>query len=216
MGAKLRKEMVMKRGISFCIVIFLLIWLESFCTEYLYGGGFKDLYGGELKDLYGGELKVGPDYKVFVQKIKSPDSQWWFALFADLAGFGDPSWHLCRFSSAIDVENLKLERGITDPEEIFWNYSEGGDQTDNPRIELVSSRYIVFTRGGLHHSLYDIQKNRVLVNNTSPYHAVVFSEEYEKLTPEPSMKETSRMVKEWKIRNLHKPIEKIIGRDSKK
>jgi hypothetical protein len=162
------------------------------------------------------EIKVGPDHKVFIQKLKSPDSKTWFALFADSAGFGDPSWHLYRFPATTDVEKVQIERGLTDPDEIFWNYSEGGDQTDNPRISLVRDRYIVFTRGGLHHSLYDIHDDKVLVNTESPYHGLVYSDDFEKLDPRPPMEETERMIKEWKIKNLHTPIQKIIGEGSNK
>ncbi len=187
----------MKTGISLGIVLFVLIWPGS--SE-----------AGEVRD-EGIKIKIGPDYKIFVQKIRSPDSQWWFALFADTAGFGDPSWYLYRFPATAHVENLKIERG-SDSGAIFWNYSEGGDQINNPKIELVGNRYIVFTRGGLYHSLCDIQENRVLVNNVSPYHAVVYSEEYKKLNPTPSVGETGRMIKEWKTRNLHEPIEKVIGK----
>jgi len=166
---------------------------------------------GEMGEI---EIKVGPDHKVFVQKLKSPDDKTWFALFADSAGFGDPSWHLYRFPATTDVENVQIERGINDSDAIFWNYSEGGDQTENPTIQLVQTRYIVFTRGGLHHSLYDIHEDKVLVNNTSPYHGLVYSEEFEKIDPRPPMEETERMIKEWKIKNLHDPIRKIVGEDS--
>lgn len=159
-------------------------------------------------------IDFGP--KVFLQKIESPDGKTWFALFVDSAGFGDPAWYLYRFPVTTDVESIQIERGTSDPGIIFWNYSEGGDHTDNPAIQLVQDRYIVFTRGGLHHSLYDIHENKALVNNTSPYHALIYSDEYEEIVPRPSMEERKRMLAEWKIKNLHDPIRKIIGEDSGK
>lgn len=161
-------------------------------------------------------IKVGPDHKIFLQKIKSLDGKSYFALFADSAGFGDPSWHLYRFPKNSNVEKMKIHRGEDNLKAIFWNYSEGGDQIENPKIELVHDRYIVFSRGGLYHSLYDIQDNKVLVNEESPYHGLVYSDEFEKITPRPSMKETERMLKVWKIKKLHDPIEKIIKKNYKK
>jgi len=159
----------------------------------------------------GWTVQIGPEHKVFVQKIESPDAKSWYALFADSAGFGDPSWHLYEYPHDTDVEGVKLKSGAKDAAALFWNYAEAGDHADNPNIRLVRGRYIVFTRGGLHHSLYDIQQKKTLVNEQSPYHAVVGSEEYTKITPDPTMERTSELVKEWKMKNLHDPILKIIG-----
>jgi hypothetical protein len=95
---------------------------------------------------------------------------------------------------------------------LFWNYSEAGDHSDDPKIEFLKERYLVFSRGGAYHSLYDIKKRQVLVNDESPWASYVL--EKESKDPSASLLPHAEVIKEmqvWVQKNLHSKIEKILN-----
>ncbi len=81
---------------------------------------------------------------------------------------------------------------------------------NNPQIEIINDTYLVFQRGGLYHSLYDIKARRTLINSGSPWHEWFDSEEYKSIQPNPSSEEQEQSIDEWKGKNLHEPILEII------
>ena len=155
-------------------------------------------------------------HKHFAQKIKTPDGKYWIALFTDYAGIGDPSWHVYRFDINDNVENKKLPRHKFDDGAIFWNYSEAGDDTDGASISIVKDRYILFTRGGIYYSLYDLQNNKVLINDESPWHAFIDSDEFKQLPKDLKLKDQYPFYHKWAYKYLHLPIEGIINQDHSK
>lgn len=95
---------------------------------------------------------------------------------------------------------------------LFWNWSEAGHHRTDPKIKIVKDRYLIFVRGGLNHALYDIQSKIVRVSEESPWHALVYSDEYEAMNPKPSNDEETNLMDAWVRKHLHNPIEQIIKR----
>jgi hypothetical protein len=185
----------------------------------------------------------------YVQHLPSPDNEHIFALFIDYTVLvGDTGWYIFKFEKDFDVENYQISwdeyrDGSYQRNVIISNYAEGGDHTKNPHIEVIDDTYLVFMRGGLYHSLYDIKAGKTLVNSGSPWHDWLDSEEYKLIQPNPSSKEREKSqyrksrqvnvlstpnfslrishfrrlllyceksIDEWKRRNLHNSILKII------
>ncbi|MCP4420312.1 MAG: hypothetical protein GY805_27215 [Chloroflexi bacterium] len=151
----------------------------------------------------------------YVQHLPSPDNEHIFALFIDTSPFGDTGWFVFKFDKDFDVKNFEIPwanyvDGSYRKDVIMSNYAEGGDHGKNPNIEIVDNSYLVFMRGGLYHSLYSLEKNAILVGFESPWHEWRDSEEYASIQPNPSDEEESNSIDEWKRRNLHIPILKII------
>lgn len=147
--------------------------------------------------------------KQFVQKLPSPDGKYWYALFWDHAGFGDPSWHVYRVPSAVTVESVCVERGMDDSA-LFANYSEAGEDCENVGIQIVRGEYLVMSRGGLFHSLYDINQEKVLVNEWCPYaasHDTVEARESERRIPHA---ELIQRIHAWTAVHLDQPIRRVL------
>ncbi len=52
---------------------------------------------------------------------------------------------------------------------MFWNYSENANHCTDEFIDLVDDRLLVFSRGSVRHSLYDLEEDQVLVNMENPW-----------------------------------------------
>jgi len=157
----------------------------------------------------------------YVQHIPSPDGSKQFALYCDIAGFDDLTWYVLKLDRNVDAIRIEIPKGFTNAttsqerewlnKTLFWNWSEAGHHRDNPHLRLVDDRYLVFVRGGLNHALYDITDNAVLIAEESPWHGLVYSDEYEAINPPPTDDVEAKMMDTWVRENLHDPIERIIG-----
>jgi hypothetical protein len=150
-------------------------------------------------------------YKSHIQTLEVPDRKIQFVLLTDMAGFGDPAWYV--YKLPIGAAFTKRMKTAHDTEDVlFWNYSELGDHCDDPGIEIIRKKYLVFTRGGLHHSLYDIEKAEVLVNEESPLAASLTAGEAKDPSGKPlSYEEEMKRMDVWVRENLHSRIEKILN-----
>jgi hypothetical protein len=150
------------------------------------------------------------NYKSHVQTLKFPASNVKFILLTDISGFGDRAWYV--YQLPINAEITKqMKRGHDETGTLFWNYSEAGDHYDSPKIEIRNGKHLVFSRGGLFHSLYDIGKGQVLVNEESPWNAFMSSQEKKPPSTKSLPPETEKQkMDEWVRNNLHLKIEKIL------
>ena len=106
-------------------------------------------------------------YKSHIQTLEIPDRKIKFVLLTDIAGFGDRSWYV--YLLPIESSFTKRMNIAHDTDGVlFWNYSEAGDHYDDPKMELVKEHFLVFSRGGAYHSLYDIKNEQVVLNDESP------------------------------------------------
>jgi hypothetical protein len=150
------------------------------------------------------------NYKSQIQTLESPTGKAKFVLFTDISGFEDRAWYV--YQLPINTEITKQMKTGHDKEGVlFWNYSEAGDHYDNPKIEIIKRKYLVFTRGGLFHSLYDIEKGQVLVNDKSPWNSFMDSQD-KRLQSTGSIPPGTEKQKmdEWVRNNLHLKIQRIL------
>ncbi|MCL5038158.1 MAG: hypothetical protein M1269_13770 [Chloroflexi bacterium] len=151
-------------------------------------------------------------FKTHLQTLEAPGKNMKFVLMTDLAGVGDRSWYVYKSPVVIDViQKVEMRIGHNTDGVLFWNYSETGDHSDNAKLEILKGKYLVFSRGGLYHSLYDIDTGQVLVNEENPFVAWLCSEEDEnspELMRPQNMKTT---LDSWVRKNLHAKIEKILN-----
>lgn len=154
--------------------------------------------------------------------VVAPDQTVQFALYTDLAGFDDVTWYVLKLDPTVDASKLKTPKGFTnastDAEKewmaktLFWNWSEAGHHRTDAKIKIVKDRYLIFVRGGLNLALYDIQSKSVRVSEESPWHGLVYSDEYKAMNPKPSNDEETKLMDAWVKKRLHDPIEQIIQR----
>ena len=148
-------------------------------------------------------------YKSEIQAIEIPNESIHFILLTDISGFDDRAWYVYQLPVRPGLTK-KMNTAHDEEGALFWNYSEAGDHSDNPKIEIQKGRYLLFSRGGLYHSVYDLRHKAVLVNDESPWGAFLESDQYKKYGDKlpPGTKGTAMDV--WVRENLHKKIEQII------
>ena len=118
-----------------------------------------------------------------------------YVLYFTIAGFDDVEWDIVKWVKS-DWKNddklshykLKSDSSLT---KIFWNYDEGPKNMENIRL-FIENDYLVFERGDLYHSLYDLKSNSLLFNEESPWFA--------------SDGEDKDKMNEWIKTNLHDKI----------
>ncbi|GAA4844577.1 hypothetical protein [Algivirga pacifica] len=119
-----------------------------------------------------------------------------YVLYFTIAGFDDVEWDIVKWNKSdwknddkLNRDKLKSDSSLT---KIFWNYDEGPKNMENIRL-FIENDYLVFERGNLYHSLYDLKSDSLLFNEESPWHA--------------SNGEDKNQMNEWIKTNLHDKIE---------
>jgi hypothetical protein len=132
---------------------------------------------------------------LLMQKLKYKDD----VLYFSLAGFDDMQWDIYRWKAAswnnepkLTYEQIASDSSIT---RILWNYDEATKITKDIRI-FIENDYLVMERGNLYHSLYDLKKEELILNENSTWGASDFAEDDELL--------------EWIRINLHDKIDAIL------
>jgi hypothetical protein len=97
-----------------------------------------------------------------------------FVLYFTIVGFDDVEWDIVKWNKKdwknedkLSREKLKSDSSLT---KIFWNYDEGPKNMGNIRLFILND-CLVFERGNLYHSLYDLKTDSLLFNEESPWHA---------------------------------------------
>lgn len=145
-------------------------------------------------------------YKTTIQIVEVPSQRKQFVLLTDLSGFDDRSWYVYRSDLGAPLTSAQREGHNTDGV-LFWNYSEAGEHKNDPHLRLAGDRFLVFTRGGLDHSLYDLKTDQVLINETSSFGAAIAKPDIDGLSsPEDEMIVMDAWVKE----HLHGPIQTLL------
>ena len=150
------------------------------------------------------------NYKSHIQTLEFPTRKTKFVLLTDISGFGDRAWYV--YQLPINTEITKqMKTGHDTTGTLFWNYSEAGNHYDNPKIEIIKRKYLVFSRGGYFHSLYDICSGEVLVNDDSPWISFISSlEKGRQSTGSLPPEFEKQKMDDWVRNNLHLRIEKIL------
>jgi hypothetical protein len=127
-----------------------------------------------------------------------------YVLYFTIAGFDDVEWDIVKWKKSdwknddkLSRDKLKSDSSLT---KIFWNYDEGPKNMENIRL-FIENEYLVFERGNLYHSLYDLKTDSLLFNEESPWHA--------------SNGEDKDKMNEWIKTNLHDKIEEKLNEKRK-
>lgn len=152
------------------------------------------------------------NFKTLLQVVPHEGKKLDYLLFTDISGFGDRTWYVYELSAKSkmtdDIKRAHNKNGV-----IFWNYSEAGNQTEDPKIEILDNRYLVFSRGHYYHSLYDIENKKLLFNYISPWGSYVLSPEFRKLPDNTTYDEEIRLMDLWVEKNIHQRIKNIASID---
>lgn len=137
------------------------------------------------------------DY-LYQQKVEYNND--YYILYFTMAGFDDMQWDIIKMpkdrwngKERLSRETVEIDNSI---EKVLFNYDEGAKNTENIRI-FIKNDYLIMERGNLYHSLYDLKKQKVLINEESPWHQA-----------EGNGKEG---LNKWIKENLHDKIEQIIN-----
>jgi hypothetical protein len=127
-----------------------------------------------------------------------------YVLYFTIAGFDDVEWDIVKWNKSdwknddkLSRDKLKSDSSLT---KIFWNYDEGPKNMENVRL-FIQNDYLLFERGNLYHSLYDLKSDTLLFNEESPWHA--------------SGGEDKNKMNEWIKTNLHDKIEEKLNEKRK-
>lgn len=112
------------------------------------------------------------DY-LFLQSINFKDDI--YVLCFSVAGFDDVEFQIVKWKKQDWLKSDKLSKSIVDEpnqkfQKIAFNYDEGPKNLENVKI-FVKNDYLVMERSGLYHSLYDLRKNELLINDESPWNS---------------------------------------------
>jgi hypothetical protein len=127
-----------------------------------------------------------------------------YVLYFTIAGFDDVEWDIVKWNKSdwknddkLSRDKLKSDSSLT---KIFWNYDEGPKNMENIRL-FIQNDYLLFERGNLYHSLYDLKSDTLLFNEESPWHA--------------SGGDDKNKMNEWIKTNLHDKIEEKLNEKRK-
>jgi len=117
-------------------------------------------------------LKYYRDY-LYLQSINYKDDI--YVLYFSVAGFDDVEFQIVKWKKQDWLKSDKLSKEIIDKpnqnfQKVAFNYDEGPKNLENVRM-FVKNDYLVMERSGLYHSLYDLRKNELLINDESPWHS---------------------------------------------
>jgi len=147
--------------------------------------------------------------------VYDPVGLHWYGLWSNRSnGSYEPSWHIYKFPVSISPEEAKVNQSHNGSdalgnssrggELLFGNWAEGGDHSQDAFLEVRDERFLVFSRGGLYHSLYDLLCGGVLINEENPWHRANYSGA--------SREQLLHILTQWKLSNLHGAVMDILKR----
>ncbi len=121
------------------------------------------------------------NYLDYIQHVESPDGKYNYGLYSDFS-IGDPGFLVLKLEKTINPKTLKIDYSIRhgiSPNDADWmysrqilsNYDEAAYFCNNPKLELINYRFLVFSRGGYMFALYDTKINKDTFNISSPWNA---------------------------------------------
>jgi hypothetical protein len=146
------------------------------------------------------------DDDIEISRLRSATDKTEFVLIDRFAGIGDFSWYVYEVEKGSKVSK---DQTASRQKLLFSNYSEDGSHIDKEKLEIVKGRYLVFSRGDRYHSLYDMKTDKVVVNESSPFHAALAAGMLNS-SHHDETKDT-KAVDEWVRINLHEPILAILN-----
>jgi hypothetical protein len=169
-------------------------------------------------------LSCETNYVCYHSKLVIDTGDYNYALYLDGVGIGDPGYTVVKLEKNINPEDIYIKwtpkEGLDyeeNQEHLEWfneriileNYDEAGFLTQNPKIEYINNRYIVFSRGGYYYGLYDILLKKDTFNIGSPWNewkdkSGYKSEKYDR-------RKEKKLYEEWIKNNIHAEIKDYIS-----
>lgn len=119
-----------------------------------------------------------------------------YVLYFTVGGFDDLEWNIVKWEEAnwLNEDKLSFERLESDStlQKLFWNYDEGPKNIENIKL-FIENDFLVFERGNLYHSLYDLKTETLILNEESPWTAANSGDK--------------DVINQWIKTNLHDKIE---------
>lgn len=84
---------------------------------------------------------VREQLRVRIQAIEIPSRNIRFVLLIDFAGFGDRAWYVYELPAGADLSK-RMKTGCDTEGVLFWNYTEVEDHYEDPKIEILTDRYL--------------------------------------------------------------------------
>jgi hypothetical protein len=146
-----------------------------------------------------------------------------YVLYLDGVGLGDPGYTVIKLEKNINPEEVYIKwtpsEGINyedNYKQIDWfrkriileNYDEAGFHTENPKIEFIKNRYVVFSRGGYYYGLYDTFLEKDTFNIGSPWHEWRDKSGFRSEKYEPEIEK--KLYDEWIKNHIHAQIKNYI------
>lgn len=169
-------------------------------------------------------ISCSMNYLDYQQHIESPDGQFNYCLYSDDIGISDPGFKVLKIEKFINPEELKIDWNFKDgvsqkdfnwiaDREMLSNYDESSYMCNEPKIELIENRFLVFSRGGYYFALYDLKIDKDTFNNCCPFNEWasqnIWAEKgtnYKGAIPENEKSDYGV----WIEKNIHNPIDNYI------
>jgi hypothetical protein len=144
--------------------------------------------------------------KLHIMSIEAPGGGR-FSLYCDFSGNTVLAWYVYRLPQGAEETADMMEAHNTSGA-LFWSLSMVEPEARwEGEIELIRDRYLVFSRGGLYHSLLDTVENKTLVHIGEPHEDYArWAEKHGIESPYP----TDESYRAWAEETLHRPIEKML------
>lgn len=128
-----------------------------------------------------------------------------YVLYFSMAGFDDLEWCILKWKKQQWKSQDKVDKQLVEDskhirnknfEFLCFNYDEGPKNKNDVKI-FIKEHYLVLSRGGLYHSLFDLRSQKLLINESCPYCE--------------SQSKSKKEMNVWIKKNLHDKIDKIIN-----
>lgn len=162
------------------------------------------------------------NYMDYQSHIEPNKGNYNYGLYLDAVGIGDLGFYVLKIEKDINPKDVYVEwnpkTGSNKEQDqwimertILFNYAEAGFHTSNPKIEIVNNKFLVMSRGGYYHGLYDIEKHEMIYDDGSPWntwHATLDDSlkhgKYDK-------QRDKVLFGKWMKDNVHAKIDSVIG-----
>ena len=119
------------------------------------------------------------NYLEYIQHVESSDGKYYYGLYSDFC-IGDPGFLVLKLDKKNNPKDLKIKyswrHGITGDDAewmrertVLQNYDEAGLYCNDPKLEIINGRFLVFSRGGYYFGLYDLKISKDTFNTGSPW-----------------------------------------------
>lgn len=119
------------------------------------------------------------NYLDYIQLVEPSDGKYYYGLYSDFS-IGDPGFLVLKLEKKNNPKDLKISycwlHGITGDDAkwmrertVLHNYDEAGQYCNDPKLEIINDRFLVFSRGGYFFGLYDLKISKDTFNIVSPW-----------------------------------------------